>query len=121
MMSKATVMVTLAALVAAPVALAGAPWQQVRTIGQRHFVVVDAAQARNTELLDRAAVELCPSKQACVVTFWSDPASVPMQMPMTRGQQQAVVAQYLRNPVTGKADLLLRCRDGNTRDPRCLH
>jgi len=101
-------------------ALAQAPWKEVRAIGQRHFVVVDASAARNPQVLRQAATAACLPVQPCVVTFWSDAAAVPRAMPMSLAQQQAVRAQYLRNPVTGKEELLLKCLPAGPVGVKCL-
>jgi hypothetical protein len=118
---KFTLAAAAIALAVATGALAQNPWKVVNTIGQRRFVVVEPAAARNTQVLRRAAASTCTPGKPCVVSFWSNPSAVPRTMLMTRPQQQAVVAQYLHNPVTGKEELLLRCAPTDASGAKCLH
>ena len=99
---------------------AAPPWQHVRNIGMRQFVVVDPASSTNAEILKQAAQAVCTPAKACVVMFWSEAAAVPTTMPMTRVQQQAVIAQYMRNPASGSEELLLRCRSNEPTAAKCL-
>lgn len=107
--------------VAAPGALAQPQWKYVGSLGQRQLVVVEASAATDTDLLKQAAAVTCVPDQPCVVAFWSDAAAVPSVMPMSAAQQQAIVAQYLRNPKSGIEELLLKCGSGNSSSGKCLH
>jgi hypothetical protein len=89
------------AIEAAPAAQGNAPWRHVGTLGKRHFVVVTPAIAADAEQLKEAAAAVCAEDRVCVVAFWSDPEAVPEAMPMSRAQQDAMVAQYLRNRSNG--------------------
>lgn len=101
-------------------AKAESQWRHAGAIGMRQFAVVDPAAAGDATLLKQAAKEICPPGQACMVMFWSEAESVPSKMPMTRNQQQAVVAQYLRNPTTGSEELLLKCQAADSGSVKCL-
>lgn len=101
-------------------ALAQPQWQQVSIIGNRHFVVVNKGAAFDRGVLEKAADSVCGAGKPCVVTFWSDATAVPHSMPMTRTQRDAVVAEYFRNPNSGKNELLLKCRVDNPTDAKCL-
>jgi len=108
--------------VAASGALAQAQWKEVGRLGQRHMMVVDAAAAGDERLLKQAAAKTCASGHPCVVAFWLDVTEVPNAMPMTAAQQQAMVAQYIRNPAAGKEELLLKCGPGDEASgTKCLH
>jgi len=103
--------------------LAEAPtsqWKYVGTLGQRHMMVVDAAAAGDAKLLKQAAATACVAGKPCVVAFWEDAAAVPKVMPMTSAEQQAMVAQYMRNPASGKEELLLKCAPGESAGAKCL-
>jgi hypothetical protein len=41
-------------------------------------------------------------------------------MPLTAAQNQAMVAQYTRNPATGQERLLLRCKGTEQPGQQCL-
>lgn len=116
---------TVAAMVAVavtPGAYAQVQWKHVTSLGDRHFVLVEPSVAADEVLLKQAAAAACvAADRACIVAFWSNAAAVPSAMPMTKAQQQAVVAQYMRNPVSGKEELLLRCRlPTNPAGAKCL-
>lgn len=118
-MKRATV-IAAAALVAATAAAAQPGWQHVGTLGQRHLMLVEAAAANDAPLLRQAAATTCVADRPCVVAFWVDPAQVPAAMPMSRVQQQAMVAQYFRNPATGQEELLLKCGPAEAPGSKCL-
>lgn len=101
-------------------ALAQAQWRHAGGQGMRHFVVVAPAVSAEVETLKQAAREVCMSDQACVVMFWLEGATVPSRMPMTRAQQQAVVAQFFRNSATGSEVLLLKCKADEPTGHNCL-
>jgi len=110
------------AIVAAFGALAEPQWQHVGSLGMRHIVIVGAADSSNPDLLKKAAEDTCggPAKP-CVVAFWSDASAAPNAMPMTQAQQKAMVAQYVRNPASGKTELVLKCTsDSPPADTKCL-
>lgn len=112
-------------LLALAAAAAGAaepprPWQHVGGVGARQFVLVTPAMADDAQALAGAAETLCPGGKPCVVVFWSDPARVPTAMPMSSAQRRAIVAEYVRNPATGSAELVRRCRGGEGRGVKCL-
>jgi hypothetical protein len=109
------------ALLVSSAVLAEVPWKHVGTLGQRHLMVVDASVQDNAEQLKQAALTVCAPGKPCLVAFWADAAAVPAAMPMTSQQQQAMVAQYLRNPASGKETLLLKCPPYNTGNIKCLH
>ena len=109
-----------AALALSSVAVADPPWKMAGNIGARHFVVVQAADATDTGLLKEAAVAACPPELPCVVAFWSDSAAVPTAMPMTRTQQAAMVALYVRNPRSGTEELQLKCPPDKPSETKCL-
>lgn len=116
-MAALSVMLIAAGVSAAP---AQPSWKHVSTLGQRHFVVIDAAQASDPQLLKQAAQATCPPAKPCVVAFWSDAAAVPAALPMSREQQAAQVAQYLRNPSSGSEELLLKCSAAQSAGAKCL-
>ena len=103
-----------ALVLAASGALAQVQWKEVGSLGQRHIMVVDAAVAGDAQALKQAAATACAAGRPCVVAFWLDAAQVPSSMPMTAEQQQAMVAQYARNPATGNEELLLKCGPGDS-------
>lgn len=96
------------------------PWNHVGSIGMRQLVVIDPAASGDAEMLKAAANSVCAPDQPCMVMFWSEEAAVPTKMPMTRAQQDAVVAQYLRNPASGSEELLLKCRESTGEGVKCL-
>ena len=108
------------AMAAAGAAQAEQPWTHVGSVGQRQFVLVDPDAASDAATLKRAAEAVCEPGKACVVVFWSEAAAVPSQMPMTRPQQQAAVAQYFRNPASGSEELLMRCPANAPLGSKCL-
>ncbi|HOE40262.1 MAG TPA: hypothetical protein PLB25_01305 [Rhodoferax sp.] len=101
-------------------ALAEAQWRHVGTLGQRHLVLMDVAVQDNVEQLNQAARAVCEPSSPCLVAFWSDVAAVPIAMPMSAAQQQAMVAQYVRNPASGKEELLLKCPPYSAASAKCL-
>lgn len=109
-----------AAIMATSGALAQPQWKHVGTLGQRHMMVVEPAVATNVQLLKQAAATACVAAKPCVVAFWSDAAEVPSTMPMTMAQQQAMVAQYVRNPASGKEELMLKCTSADPAGTKCL-
>jgi len=121
MRKNLTIYLAWAALLASSGVLAEAPWKHVGTLGQRHLMLVDAGVQDNAEQLKQAALTVCAPAKPCLVAFWSDAAAVPAAMPMTSQQQQAMVAQYLRNPASGKESLLLKCPPYNTANTKCLN
>ena len=108
-------------LLASAAVLAEVPWKHVGTLGQRHLMLVQAGVQDNAEQLKQAALTVCAPGKPCLVAFWADAAEVPTAMPMTSQQQQAMVAQYLRNPASGKESLLLKCPPYSTGNTKCLH
>ena len=114
------ILLAMTAILATSGALAQPQWTHVGTLGQRHLVVVDAAIADNVEQLKKAAAAVCDTVKPCLVAFWSDATAVPAAMPMTAAQQQAMVAQYVRNPASGKEELLLKCPPFNSAGAKCL-
>lgn len=111
------------ALVAASGALAEPQWKHVGTVGNRHIVVVAPADAGNTGVLTQAAEAACVAGQPCIVGFWSDQTAAPNAMPMSRAQQEAMVAQYVRNPASGKTELMFKCISETPASTsiKCLH
>ena len=101
-------------------ALAQPSWKHVGSLGQRQLVVVEPAAAADSDLLRKAAAAACVPGQPCVVAFWSDIAEVPSSIPMSATQQQAMVAQYIRNPVSGAEELLLKCASDDQAAGKCL-
>lgn len=95
-------------------------WKHVGTIGRRQFVLVDPEVASDAATLKRAANAVCEPGKVCVVVFWSEETAVPSKMPMTLTQQQAAVAQYLRNPASGHEELLMKCRADGPVGVKCL-
>lgn len=112
MTANPTIVAASLAIAAASEVQANLPWKHVGTLGQRHFVVVDPANAADETLLKQAAASVCAEARVCVVAFWADPAAVPEAMPMTQAQQQAMVAQYLRNRSNGIEALQLLPKAG---------
>jgi len=121
MYTSLKILLSSAALLTSSWVLAEVPWKHVGTLGQRHLVLVDTAVQDNAEQLKQAALTVCAPGKPCIVAFWSDAAAVPTAMPMTSLQQQAMVAQYLRNPASGQETLLLKCPPYNTGNTKCLH
>jgi len=124
MQNKRISVVTFMALLVITASVSAAPaqssWKHVGSLGQRQLVVVEPAYASNPELLKTAAAAACVPAQPCVVAFWSDIAEVPSRMPMSAAQQQAMVAQYIRNPVSGAEELLLKCASDDQAAGKCL-
>lgn len=112
--------VAAAMLAASGTSLAGQQWRHAGTMGMRQFVVVEQAATTDADTLRQAAGAVCPAGKACVVVFLPEGTAVPKKMPMTRAQQRAVVAQYFRNPASGRDELLLKCRAGEPRGRKCL-
>ena len=110
---------TLASL--ATSAVAQPAWKHVGRLGQRQLVVIETSAATDLEMLKKAAAASCVPKQPCVVGFWSDAAEVPRSMPMSAVQQQAMVAQYIRNPKSGQEELLLKCTPDTPSGTKCMH
>ena len=121
MRTHLSILLASTTLFASSAVLAEVPWKHVGTLGQRHLMLVDASVQDNAEQLKQAALTVCAAGKPCLVAFWADAASVPAAMPMTSQQQQAMVAQYLRNPASGKETLLLKCPPYNTGNTKCLH
>lgn len=109
-----------AIMLAAEMALAQQQWTHVGTQGKWQFVLVDQGAASDAEALKQVAKAVCEPNEACVVVFWSDETLVATKMPMTPTQQQAVVAQYFHNPVSGSEELLLKCQPDAPSGERCL-
>jgi len=109
--------------VAASGALAQSQSKHVGTIGNRHVVIVSPADSGNSAVLTKAAEEACVAGQPCVVGFWSDQTAAPNAMPMSRAQQEAMVAQYVRNPASGKTELMFKCISETPASTsiKCLH
>jgi len=101
-------------------AMAESQWRHAGGMGMRQFVVVRPALAADAETLKQAAREVCSPGRACVVLFWPEGAAVPKKMPMTRAQQRAVIAQYLRNPASGSEELLMKCQAAQPKGSKCL-
>ena len=117
---RVNLVIAVAAIAAASGALAQPQWKHVGTLGQRHMMVVEPSAASNAQVLKQAAATACVSAKPCVVAFWSDAAEVPTTMPMTTAQQQAMVAQYVRNPGSGKEELMLKCTSADPAGTKCL-
>lgn len=116
----AYVLAAAAMLASSGIVLAEVSWQQVGTMGMRQFVVVAPAVSTDAAALKQIADKVCAPGKPCVVVFWLEGADVPKNMPMTQAQNQAVVAQYFRNPATGSEELLLKCQAGQTGGQKCL-
>jgi hypothetical protein len=84
------------------------------------FVVVEPGASADTGTLMQAVKAVCTPRRACMVVFWSDATAVPVSMPMTHAQQQAVVARYMHNPTGVREELLVRCRADEPAGARCL-
>lgn len=117
---RVNLVIAAAAIVVATGVLAQPQWKHVGTLGQRHMMVVEPSVVSNAQLLKQAAATACIPTKPCVVAFWSDAAEVPAAMPMTTAQQQAMVAQYVRNPVSGKEELLMKCTSADPAGTKCL-
>jgi hypothetical protein len=90
----------------------------VGTQGMRSFVVVSPADAASEAALKQAAASVCKAGSPCQVLFWSDPQLAASKMPLSPAQQQAIVAQYSRNPGTGQETVMLKCKAPD--EKRCL-
>ncbi|MDO8990556.1 MAG: hypothetical protein Q7U91_13100 [Sideroxyarcus sp.] len=101
-------------------ALAESQWRHAASLGMRRFVVVEPGATGTTEIFMQAARQLCFPGQACGVVFMRDDAAVPKKMPLTRAQQQSVIAQFFRNPVDGNEELLLKCKADEPIEHKCL-
>ena len=93
-------------------ALAAPGWQHLGGEGDRHFVLVDPAQANDAGTYRQAASSLCQPGRACVVMFWHDRSAAANRMPLSAAQAAGLRAQYTRVPSTGNERLLFRCRGG---------
>jgi hypothetical protein len=120
MTTNLTILAAMTAILATSGVLAQPQWTYFGTFGQRHLVVVDPAIADNVEHLKKVATVVCDTAGPCLVAFWSDAFAVPASMPMTAAQQQAMVAQYVRNLASGKEELLLKCPPFNSGSAKCL-
>ena len=107
-----TCMVLAGCLGILPLASAGSGWRSVGAVGDRHFVVVDAAAADNTAVYRDAATTLCKPARTCVVMYWNDERLAASKMPLSTAQAQSLAAQFTRSPTSGNERLLLRCRGG---------
>ncbi len=120
MKTKLAILVVSTTILACSGALAESQWKHVGSLGQRHLVLLDAAIADNLDQLKKIATTVCAPAKPCMVGFWSDAAALPAAMPMTAAQQQAMLAQYVRNPASGKEDLLLKCPPYGSASAKCL-
>jgi hypothetical protein len=120
-MKKVLLTIALAAGVTSGyMADAATGWTLLGTQGARSFVVVDLALTGNPAALKEAASAVCKPASPCVVLFWTDAKQAAAKMPLTAAQNQAVVAQYTRNPATGQDRLLLRCKGAEQPGQQCL-
>lgn len=120
-MKKVLLTIALAAGVTSGyMADAATGWTLLGTQGARSFVVVDPAQKDNPAVYKDAAATACKTGSPCVVLFWADAKQAAAKMPLTAAQNQAMVAQYTRNPATGQERLLLRCKGTEQPGQQCL-
>lgn len=101
-----------AGLAGATLAMAAPGWQHLGGEGDRHFVLVDPAQAQDATPYRQAAANLCKPGRACVVMYWHDRNAATNRMPLSAAQAAGLRAQYTRVPSTGGERLLFRCRSG---------
>ena len=119
-MKHQLVFAAMAMMGASATAMAEAQWQHAGGVGMHQFVVVDQAASTDEAVLRSAVRSVCASEPACVVTFWSDAASVPTQMPMNHAQQHAAVARYVHTASLGNEELLFRCQANSPKGAKCL-
>lgn len=100
--------------------LAQGYWHHAATLGMRRFVVVEPGVQDKRGTLERAARDVCAPGQPCGVVFMREAAAVPKKLPLTRAQQESVIAQFFRNPVDGSEELLLKCEAHEPIDHKCL-
>jgi hypothetical protein len=75
-------------------------WREAGSIDSSHFVVMSQT-VRDLEEFQAAGERICGKQRPCAVSFWTDPAMVPTQLPLSALQERALVATYRVDPMRG--------------------
>jgi hypothetical protein len=81
--------------------------------GQEQFVLVEEASESNPKLYTDVIEHLCRKNQWCGLDFWSNPALIPSQLPMSDQQIASEVANYTQNPAASFVQFVWNCHVHN--------
>lgn len=96
-------------------------WKHAGMFGRSDMVLIHRDKEADKPTYLEAIRSVCGTKDWCKILFWSDPALVPKNIPMTDAQIKGQTASWVRNNLNeqGFSQMLWACRiDG---DPnRCF-